>query len=115
MEKVHHEEATADRSSFTKRFWETQFKQKCFYNCGACIIKKQAIDFAKQLGNVDEIGNSIQRTEVCEIVATYSMPYRWLPFYGRFTFMIVSDKGHQEFFSVCRVNIMSMFKRCGVD
>ena len=100
-----------ERKSATKQFWETQFKQKCFYNCEACIIKKQAVDLAKSTGSVEEVIASIQRTEVCEIVATYSTPYWWLPFFGRMTFMIVSDKGHQEFFSVCRMNILSLLKK----
>lgn len=111
MEKMQHEETAAGRIGLAKRFWEMQFKQKCFYNCGSCVIKKHAISVAKKLGNVDEVRASIQRTEACEVVATYSRPYRWLPFFGRITFMIVSDKGRQEFFSVCKMNIMSMFKK----
>ncbi len=104
-------EDEADRRALAKHFWGTQFKQKCFYNCGSCVIKKRAIDLAKKSGTFDEVGEHIQKTEVCEIVATYSKPYRWLPVFGRITFMIVSDKGHYEFFSVCKMNIMSMFKK----
>ncbi len=105
------DEEETDRRALAKHFWETQFKQKCFYNCGSCVIKKKAIDLAKKSGNFDEVMGFIQKTEVCEIVATYSTPYRWLPVFGRITFMIVSDKGHHEFFSVLKMNIISMFKR----
>ena len=103
-------EESADGRGVTKRFWEAQFKQKCFYNCGSCVIKKSAIELARKSGNVDEIRSCIQKTEVCEIIVAYSTPYRFLPAFGKITFMIVSDKGHQEFFSVCKMNILSMFK-----
>ena len=102
---------SGSRKEVTNQFWETQFRQKCFYKCEACIIKKQAIDTARKTGNVEDVIASIQKTEVCEIVATYTRPIWWLPFVGRMTFMIVSDKGHQEFFSVCRINILSLFKK----
>ena len=111
---MQYEEIAECRIGLAKRSWEMQFKQKCFYNCGSCVIKKHAISVAKKSGNVDEVRTSIQRIEACEVVATYSRPYRWLPLFGMITFMIVSDKGHRELFSVCKMNIMSMFKKYNI-
>ena len=70
MEKMPFEEAEVGRTVLAKRFWDIQFKQKCFYNCGSCVIKKHAISVAKKAGNIEDIRNSIETTEACESVAT---------------------------------------------
>ncbi len=98
------------RGELAKRFWDTQFKHKCFYNCDICVNRKQAIDAAKQSKTLAELQSTPPNTETCNVVATYSTPHWWNPFVGRFTIMIVSDKGHHEFTKVCKSNIGNLFK-----
>ena len=104
------ENGDKSRSELSKRFWDAQFKHRCFYNCEYCIIQKQSTDAARNANTIDELHKALPKTETCEVVVTYSTPYWWNPFYGRFTFMIVSDRGHQEFFKVCKINIKGLFK-----
>ncbi len=98
------------RIELSKRFWDAQFKHMCFYNCEYCIVCRQAINAARRASTIDDLEKHLPKTETCEVVVTYSTPYWWNPLYGRFTFMIVSDKGHQEFFKVCKLNIKGLFK-----
>ena len=99
------------RGELAKRFWDAQFKHKCFYNCDICVIRKQAIDAAKQSKTLEELQSTLPSTETCDVVATYTTPYWWNPFIGRFTIMIVSDKGHHEFTKVCKSNLRNIFKK----
>ncbi len=101
----------ADRKIFYDKFWQSQLKHKCFYDCGSCMIKNSIVDIAKHTNDVLEVQQSIPKSETCEIVVSYTTPYWWLPIYKKFTFMIVSDKGHYEFFRVCKVNIGNTFRK----
>ena len=87
-----------------KQFWEAQFKQECKYDCDRCVIRAQAVAAVKRSRTYEELMALLPHTRTCDVVVTYAVPYWWNPFLGRFVFMIVTDKGHCEFFKVYRMN-----------
>ncbi len=101
----------AAREKAGRNFWKSQLKYKCFYDCATCVVKRTAIDLAKEADGIDAVRSNLPNTSVCDVVVTYSTPYWWNPFYGRFTFLIVSDRGDHELFRVCRMNVKNLFRR----
>lgn len=111
LDEAKTESEKSEREKSGRNFWNSQFKYKCFYDCARCVVKKSAIDLAKQANDINKVRENLPNTNVCEVVATYSTPYWWNPFYGKFTFLIVSDRGDYELFHVCKMNIMNIFRK----
>ncbi len=104
-------ETAPTREEMTNRFWTNQFKYQCQHQCKSCYVKKRAIEIAKKARSIDDLREKLEKPETCEIVATYTAP-RWAKaIYGRYTFLIVTNRGHHEFFKVGKFNVTSLFKR----
>ena len=103
-------ETAPTREEMASRFWTNQLKYQCHHQCKSCYVKKHAIELAKAAKSLDELRNRLEKPDACEIVATYSAP-RWAKaIYGRYTFLIVTNRGHHEFFRVGKFNVTTLFK-----